>query len=336
MFGRSRRPSSPEDAPAPAAGSGERWLALVATLPVDDAAGRMKVLRTFETLGAGVLRDGVYLLPDGEPHRASFARLVDYVRSIRGDAHLLTVTAADAAQSATFRKLFDRSERYESLAKNVEALRAGFGVSDAAAIGRVLARQRDEFDALVALDFFGSPARERAARALTEIDREVAAMMFPQDTRSSAKVQSRKAYFRKLWATRKPLWADRLAAAWLIRRFIDAEAQLIWLDKAASPPEAAVTFGFEGAEFANTKHRLTYEELLHAFQLHRNSGLARIATLVKAVETGDVSVAQASGIETMLKGAQHRAANEHELLAEAEKTFDLLYESNPELAGVRR
>ena len=139
--------------------------------------------------------------------------------------------------------------------------------------------------------------------------------------------KSKRQYFRRAWATRRPLFVDRLASAWLIRRFIDAEATLVWLDKGTPCPATAVGFGFPGAPFQNTRSRVTFEELLVQFRLEDNPGLSRIGTLVHALVAGDNPAPEATGVETMLAGAKRRAANDDELLAESEKTFDLLYES---------
>jgi hypothetical protein len=323
------RPAATEPAEA-ASTEGRRWLVVVAQLPVDDAAGRMKVLRMLETLGCAVLRDGVYLLPENAESRRGLQRLVDYVARIHGSAHLLAVRSADETQTRQFRGLFDRSAKYRELIKTVESLKAGFGVSDPAAIRHVLTKQRQEFEAIGTLDFFGSPLKEKAQKVLAEMEDRVHAMIFPDEPSrppDAGVARSNRKYFRRAWATRSPLFVDRLASAWLIRRFIDPEAIMVWLDGRREPPATAVTFGFEGATFRNSRHRVTYEELLAAFKLDKNPALVRIGRIVHALDTGDQGVAEAAGVATLLNGAKRRAESDDALLAESEKTFDLLYEA---------
>jgi len=321
--------TAPEPAEA-AATDGRRWLAVVAQLPVDDAAGRMKVLRMLETLGCAVLRDGVYLLPDSADNRKGLQRLVDYVARIHGSAHLLAVRSADEAQTRQFRGMFDRSAKYRELIKTVDSLKAGFGVSDPAAIRHVLMKQRQELDAIGTLDFFGSPLKAKAESVLAEMEDKVHAMIFPEDAPRSPDAgvaRSSRRYFRRAWATRTPLFVDRLASAWLIRRFIDPEAIMVWLDSRKEPPATAVSFGFEGATFRNSRTRVTYEELLASFKLDRNIALAKIGRIVHALDANDQTVAEAAGVATLLNGAKRRAESDDALLAESEKTFDLLYEA---------
>jgi hypothetical protein len=311
-----------------------RWLALVVALPRDDAAGRMHVLRTLEGLGCAVMREGVYLLPDTPANRANFQRLVDHIARIKGDAWLLPVAVESTAEAKAFRTMFDRSGRYSELIKTVEGLKAGFGVSDPTAIAQVLAKQRRELEAITSLDFFVSPLKERAESVLADMESRVRDMMFPDrpgPADAKPATRAKRQYFRRAWATRKPLFVDRLASAWLIRRFIDPEATMIWLDKRQPCPATAVGFGFDGATFCNSKTRVTYEELLAGFQLDRHASLSKIARLVHALDAGDKKMPEAAGVETLLAGARHRAANEDELLRESERTFDLLYEAYYEL-----
>jgi hypothetical protein len=301
------------------------WLAIVAQLPAEDPAARMRVLRTLESLGAAVMREGTYLLPDSAANRQALEALVEYIGKSAGSAHLLQVAAASGTQQETFRRLFDRSARYESLIKTVESLRVGFGQADPSAISRVLHKQRREFETISALDFFPSAPRERAQQALAETDAEVRELLFPSQGQAAMGASENLA--RRTWATRKPLWADRLACAWLIRRFIDSEATLLWLDRAQELPAGALGFGYEGAHFANSETRVTYEEMLVRQNLARNPALAKIGSIVHFLEVRGDPVPEAAGVQTLLQGALRRSPGESELLAEAEKTFDLLYEA---------
>ena len=286
------------------------------------------MLRTLEAMGCALLREGVYLLPDNPVNRQGLQRLSEHMTRISGSAHVLHVTNADAQQGRAFKALFDRAGKYEELIKTIEALRGGFGISEPSAIARVLNKQRREFEAISALDFFDSPLKERAAQALRDTEGEVRKRMFPEVAKSGGRLtQTGRFYFKRVWASRKPLLADRLASGWLIRRFIDPEATLVWLDKAQRCPSTAVGFGFEGATFSNSTDKVTFQELLERFSLDGNETLARIGALVHYLDTGAAPVAEAAGVETLLHGARRRCNSDEELFTESEKTFDLLYEA---------
>jgi hypothetical protein len=301
------------------------WLVLVAQLPLEEPAARMRVLRTLESLGAAVMREGVYLLPDSAAARQSLEALAEHVGRSAGSAHLLRVTAGSAAQDQSFVRLFDRSARYEQLVKTVQSLRIGFGHSDPAAILRVLAKQRRDFEDIGALDFFPGEARGRAEAALREAEATVKKLLFA--AQAQAQLAQGEKLFARTWVTRKPVWADRLACAWLIRRFVDPEAKLVWLDKTESPPGGAIGYAYDGAHFAASESRVSYEEMLRRLDLAGNGALAKIGSIVHALEMRGNAVPEAAGVQTLLQGAHRRASAEADLLSEAEKTFDLLYEA---------
>ncbi len=301
------------------------WLVTLAQLPTEDPAARMRVLRTLESLGAAVIREGAYLLPDTAENRRALDALAEYIAKSAGSTHVLHVVRASPAQQAAFQRLFDRSARYEELIKTVESLRVGFGQTDPSGISRVLHKQRREFESIAALDFFPTEARSRAQNALTDSEAEVKKLLFP--AQAQAALGPGEALLRRTWATRKPLWADRLACAWLIRRFVDPEATMAWLEKTDALPSDAVGFAFEGAHFANSDIRVTYEEMLARLDLAKNPALTKIGSIVHFLEVRGTAVPEAAGVQTLLQGALRRSANEAELLGEVEKTFDLLYEA---------
>jgi hypothetical protein len=314
-----------EDPKGKPAEAGGQWLLLVAQLPTEDPASRMRVLRSLESLGAAVVREGAYLLPDKPDNRQSLNALTEHITRTAGSAHVMHVRSASPAQEKFFAWLFDRSERYAELVKTIESLSVGYGHSDPSAISRVLHKQRREFDAIAALDFFPSGARERAREALAEAEERVRKLVFPAQQQAALKAQE--SLQKRTWATRKPLWADRLACAWLIRRFVDPEARVVWLDKGQAMPEDALGFGFDGAHFTNSASRVTYEEMLTRLDLAKNAALARIGGIVHFLEVRGTPVPEALGVQTLLQGAVRRATGDDDLLAEAEKTFDLLYEA---------
>jgi hypothetical protein len=294
----------------------------------EDAAARMRILRTLESLGCALLGDSVYILPDSAATRQGLTRLGEHISACGGSYHLLN-TRSDGAQTRSFAALFDRSARYIELVKNIEGLRAGFGVSDPTTLSRTLIKLRRELDAIATLDFFPSKPREQAAAALAGMDAEIKKLLFPgnHDVSSTQEMRARQKFFRRVWVTHRPLWADRLASAWLIRRFIDAEGKVFWGDRNQTPPDAAVTFGFNGAFFCNTATQVTYEVLLESFGLAKDPALTRIAAIIHALDIGGQPVPEAAGVETLLQGAQRRATGEDDLFAETEKTFDLLYDA---------
>jgi hypothetical protein len=317
MLGSFRRP---EPAPVPTSA----WIVFAIQVPLTESTTRMKFLRTVESLGCAVLRDGVFLFPNTESNRTGVQRLKMYLQSAMGSAHVLICDATDDMQDAEFRGLFDRSARYDEVKKTVESLRIGFGVSDTAAIAEVVKRQRERFENILAVDFFGSPARAAAEEAIDALERQIEEQLAPPDTDAAPRAAMPEGFLQKLWVTRGPMVADRLASSWLIRRFIDTDAKVKVVDHSTPPAETAVTFGFEGAQFG--KADAAFADLVEHFKLDQDAAIQRIGTVVRAIESKDVSIPEAAGFTTILDGARRRATNEGQFTAEAEKIFDMVYE----------
>jgi hypothetical protein len=310
---------------SPTQTEGGRWLVLIASLPTEDPAARMRGLRTLESLGAAVIREGVYLLPETSATRQGLEYLADYISKGHGSAQVLTVVAGSDAQQHAFRKMFDRSARYEELLKVVESLRSGFGIADPSAVLRVLHKKRHDFEAIGALDFFSSDLQDRTKAALNDAEAAVHKLLFPAQSQASSIPDE--PMRRRVWATRKPAWADRLACAWLIRRFADPEGTVVWLEKNQNVPPNAVDFAYAGARFGNSATQVTFEVMLQFFGLSTNAALVKIGAIVHFLEARDTPVPEAAGVQTLLLGAARRSTSDDELLGEAEKTFDLLYEA---------
>ena len=75
-----------------------RWLLLIASLPTEDPAARMRMLRTLESLGAAVIREGAYLLPDDANSRQGLEHLSEYIAKGAGSAQVLQVMPTGASQ----------------------------------------------------------------------------------------------------------------------------------------------------------------------------------------------------------------------------------------------
>jgi hypothetical protein len=314
------------------------WLALVISLPARNATARTRVWRSLKALGCGVLRDGVYLLPDGAAAREALAGEAKEVIAAGGSANLVGLVPLDDAQTAAWRRLFDRTADYAGLMDELRRLRSALKPSTAARLGRRLAALRRGFEETSRVDFFPGTAREQARGLLDETAQTFEELLSPDEPRSVARAIARlrrQDYQNRLWATRRRPWVDRLASAWLIVRFIDRRARFRWLAKPQDCPARAVGFDFDGAQFTHVGNRVTFEVLLAAFNLEADAALARIAQAVHFLDAGGVPVADAAGLKTVLTGARNRAVNDDELLAEALKIFDYLYSAYKEETHAR-
>ncbi|MFH1873474.1 MAG: chromate resistance protein ChrB domain-containing protein [Pseudomonadota bacterium] len=293
------------------------FLALFIALPTKQSAGRMRVWRALRALGCATLRDGVYLLPESEKHATALTLIADDVKSARGTADLFLLDGRDELQRGQLVALFDRKDDYASLLTSIGAAQ-GVG-------GKQLRALRREFSALSAIDFFPGEARRQAEDALAEL--EAAAVGEPGNMTGKIRRLASADFQGRTWATRKHLWVDRMASAWLIRRFIDRKASFLWIDDPKRCPKKALGFDFDGANFTHVDGRVTFEVLALSFSLDSDPAIARIATIVHCLDVGGVPVAEAAGIEAVLAGARAATSNDDKLLGEACRLFDNLYKN---------
>ena len=288
----------------------------------------MRLWRALKQTGCGVLRDGVYLLPAGTANHEALARLESQIRATGGFAMTLELKARTAAQLAELRKLFDRVEDYGQLVAKIRAAKASLARLGPRRAQTQIHRLERTLQKLAAIDFYAGEAKAQAEAAFVELKgayRAVYSGGEPRFSRRRSRQFDAARYQKRTWATRKAPWVDRLASAWLIKRFIDRDARFAWIDRPSECPKNAVGFDFDGAEFTHVGNRVTFEVLLSSFGLETNSALAAIGAAVHFLDVGGIPVPDAKGLETMLKGARETARSDDALLADAMRTLDLLY-----------
>jgi hypothetical protein len=250
------------------------------------------------------------------------------IRSHGGFAMTLELKPRSAAQLAHLRRLFDRSAEHGTLVERMTAAKNSLARLGSRRAQTAIRRLERAVEKLSQIDFFAGQAKVQAAAALSDLKRsyqETYSGGEPRFSKRNLRQFKGVRYQKRLWATRKAPWVDRLASAWLIKRFIDRDARFVWIARPSERPKKAVGFDFDGAEFTHVKNRVTFEVLLASFGLDQDPALAAIGAAVHFLDAGGIPVPDAKGLETMLKGAKEKAQSDDGLLAEAMRTLDLLY-----------
>ncbi len=308
--------------------SSPTWLLLIVSLPTASATARMRIWRALKALGCVALRDGAYLLPATPTHEGALRELGDECTGEGGSAWLMAVQARSADESTTYRQLFDRGEDYAELRKTWKDANRGLGQLGATELVRLQRKLQREFDAVRAIDFFPGDGTAEAEAAWADLNKRIESLLSPDEpheTKGRIPRLDPEKYQGRTWATRRRLWVDRVASAWLIRRFIDRDARFQWLAKPSDCPRRALGFDFDGATFTHVGDRVTFETLMASFGLDADPGLARLATIVHALDIGGEPVPEAKGFEAVIAGARERLSDDDALLAEMSTVLDSLY-----------
>jgi hypothetical protein len=306
------------------------WLLLVSSVSGENKTVRMRIWRGLKASGAAVLRDGVYLLPESKAAGAAFREQADEVTAAGGRAHILRFASDGDAQQCEYVNLFDRTAEYARTLAALDEFVQGLDRLDEGEARRRAAALRRDVDALAAIDFFPGPARRQVETGLGDAENAINARFAPDEphaARGKVPRRDRADYRGRTWATRARPWVDRVASAWLIRRFVDPKAKFLWLKNAKDCPRSAVGFDFDGAEFTHIGSRVTFEVLAAGFGLEGDAALARLGRLVHYLDVGGVPVPEAAGFAAILAGARSTQRDDDKLLAYACGVMDALYAS---------
>lgn len=304
------------------------WSLLVLTLPTENATARMRFYRALKAKGCAVLRDGIYLLPYSEEHEGTLRELAGAIAESGGTAHLLRAPSLDELQEAEFRRLFSRASDYEDFVRSLADARKTLSGQSAAELTRLVRRLRKDYEGIRAIDYFPDDATTRAEIAWQDFLALVDTVLSPGEPHSAEgviRVLSRDAYQGRTWATRQRMWVDRLASAWLIRRFIDSSAHFLWLTSPDACPDGALGFDFDGAPFTHVDERVTFEVLLASFDLEKDPALVRLGAIVHALDVGGPAAPEAVGFEAVMAGTRQRVENDDQLLEQMSPVLDALY-----------
>jgi hypothetical protein len=313
---------------------GSNWLVLIHQLPAKPAYARVKVWRRLQALGAVTVKGSVYALPDQPEAREDFAWLAKEIVESGGEAIVAAMALVDGLTDAQLRALFDqaREEDYKRIADEARALAArvegNLPDSALADIAAQTLRLRKQLDAVVAIDFFGAEGRAAADGLVRGLE----AGLKQEDetmTLAASNTATGGSLTNRVWVTRTGVQVDRIASAWLIRRFIDPGARFKFVASkgyVAKPGELRFDM-FEG-EFTHQGDRCTFEVLLN------HSGLADPALLAIGEIIHDIDLkddkygrAEAAGVRRLIAGIAASSDDDEQRLARGAALFDDLHSS---------
>jgi hypothetical protein len=312
-----------------------RWLLLIHQLPPKPDYFRVKIWRRLQRLGAVAIKNSVYALPKNDQTQEDFQWVLREIVEGSGEASMCEASFVDglsneqvetlfqAAREAEYRQVADEARRLAEIPlpdKQIEDARRTQVEIDVARLKRRLAE-------VVAIDFFGAPGREAAEGLVSGIEARI------HNKRSGKEVVKAAATLPehlqgKTWVTRKGIHVDRMASAWLIRRFIDSGARFKFVPpKGYKPLPDELRFDMFEAEFTHEGDRCTLEVLIERTGLNEPA-LGPIAEIVHDIDLKDSKFGRQDtpGIERLIAGIAMGHKDDETRLARGTAVFDDLYE----------
>ena len=303
------------------------WVVFSYSLPSKASSSpRVALWRRLQRVGAITPKAGVYVLPDRDECVEAFQWLAQEVQQAKGEAVVMHVDRFEGLTDPQIIELFRDSCRnkyseIETEATDVEkTIQATKKSKNSSGILERLEKLRKKYAEVAQMDFFESSEGAGIAAQIRRLQQALRQGSSSDPTVASVTLSE---YRDKRWVTRPRPHVDRLACAWLIRRFIDPKAEIRY---ATDPKPDEVTFDMRGAEFGHTGDLCTFETMISAFSL-KEPALRLVAEIVHDIDIRDGRYArpEAGGIDIILKGWLLAGLSDRELESRGIELFESLY-----------
>jgi hypothetical protein len=310
-----------------------RWILLIHQIPPKPGYLRVKIWRRLQRLGAVAVKNSVYVLPRNEQTQEDFQWVLREVVQAGGDASLCEARFVEGISDDEVEELF-RSAReadYQGISREARRIAAALVLKRKIAEDRKrelaleVERLHKRMAEVAAIDFFNAPAREAAEQLIFSLETRL------QDRSSAVKAARGKRQPSDLqgltWVTRKGIHVDRMASAWLVLRFIDAQARFKFVPpKGYVPQPKEARFDMYEAEFTHEGDRCTFEVLMDRAGLY-DPALGVIAAIVHEIDLKDskFSRQETLGIDRLIAGIAMAHRDDETRLQRASAMFDDLY-----------
>lgn len=310
-----------------------RWLTLLTTLPPTPTRHRVGVWRKLQRIGAVRLRGSAWLLPERAETTELFQWLVQEIESFRGEATLLHVDRIENMTAAHVTTLFHkaRTAEYDVVVQGCREILAQLDRSRASQRGAIAALRakldtlRRELDRVQAIDYLQAPAGPRALALWETTAKRLRTTEAPAPARAGGGGPRTLPPRGSTWVTRPRPHIDRIASAWLIKRFCDPDATFAFAD-AADAARKGVPFDVLGAEFGHQGEDCTFETLVKRFAV-KDRRVKLIAEIVHEADLhdGKFTRTEAAGLDLAVKGLAEAVPDDQELLERGGLLFDGMY-----------
>ncbi len=302
-----------------------RWLLLFHQIPPKPDYFRVKVWRRLQRIGAVPVKNSVWVLPYNDQTVEDFRWLLQEIVAGGGEGSVCRGDFVDGLSDRDVEGLFHkaRGADYAAIARNAKSL-----VRKAANSAEV-ARLNHKLAEVAAIDYFHAPNRQAAGRVMADLEARARRAEPPEKRRGRAGRPAGRMRGRT-WVTRRGVFVDRIASAWLITRFIDPAARFKFVTpEGYSPRKGELRFDMFEAEYTHEGDRCTFETLVRRFRL-RDPALRAISEIVHDIDCKDAKFgrAEAIGVERLLAGIARKHATDATRLRQGAAVFDNLYQSS--------
>jgi hypothetical protein len=298
------------------------WLVFSYSLPAQSRSSpRVTVWRRLKQVGAVAVAGGAQVLPARDECEEAFQWLAQEIRHAQGEAVMMRVEQFAGLSDAEFVEQFQaaRGADYAELEPDLKQLEQDLKAKDHYRLPEALERLRRKYATIAQIDYFGAPAGTEVAGRLARFEQALA----PAPSAGAVAAASAARYREKRWVTRPQPHVDRLACVWLIRRFVNPQAEIRY---SARPEPGEVTFDMEAADFGHQGSLCSFEVMCLAFGLDEPS-LRALGEIVHDIDLHETRSGrpEVAGVAAILNGWRRSNLTDAELEARGLTLFEGLY-----------
>lgn len=314
-----------------------KWLLLIHQIPPKPGYLRVKIWRKLQALGAVAIKNSVYVIPRNEQTLEDFQWVLREIVQSGAEASICAASFLEGLTDDQVEGLFRtaRDADYGQIADEAKAVldaappSASMTDEDRSELETSLTRLIKRFSVVVNLDFFGAPGREPASTLLERIEFRLAEARTRSDAEPNTVDTSDISQFRgRTWVTRKGVYVDRIACAWLIRRFIDPDASFRFVsERGYRPKSGELRFDMFEGEFTHTGDLCSFEVLVQRFAV-QDKALAEIGKIVHDLDLKEAKFKrpETAGVSALLDGIVASRKPDDARLDRGSALFDDIYE----------
>ncbi len=321
-----------------------KWLLFFYSIPATPVKNRVKIWRKLQKTGAVQLKGGVYILPYREDNHEALQWMLAELPGLKGEGLLVTTETIEPLQRQEIISFFNeqRHLQYQEVDKKIDELsgrinnlRKGGKDKKTTSLFRQFEKIQADFHTVLHRDFFQSESGLNLTARLQTLKDQLEALTalekgmrrFAGNELSNGKrIED---FSNMQWITRKRPFVDRMACAWLIRRFIDPLATFAFREEAelkTQKRENEVSFDVRNGDFTHIEDLCTFEVLQKSFGLTAK-GLDALAAIVHDIDIKDEKFVspETRGVEMILKGIRNKALSDSQILEEGVAVFEALF-----------
>jgi hypothetical protein len=306
------------------------WILMFYSMPSKPERNRLRIYRRLQKEGTLSLKDGVHLLPYSEEHYEFFGWLSQEIKSLNGEMQFVVVEKIELIKNEKIIHLFtaQAESSYHDLEQRIKSMTVNVDKEDESR--QILKKITRDFDACNRIDFFNSAKGKRLKKAIQSKQIILESLGEPLKSNPAIPTCNRMQYQHKHWQTRPKPFVDRMASAWLIRKFIDPHAKFIFSSEIDHDNSDIVSYDMNDAIFTHIGDLCTFEVLLRSFEIH-DVNTDHMAKIIHNLDINDDKyiTPEADGIKMILTVIRQKTASDTEILIQSDLIFDYLYASHP-------